>query len=29
MSAGVDKTLLATLAERINSEFEFLQIMEQ
>ena len=29
MSAGVDKTLLATLAERINSEFEFLQKMEQ
>ena len=28
-SAGVDKTLVATLAERMDSEFEFSQKMEQ
>ena len=29
MSAGVDKTLLATLVERMDSKFEFSQKMEQ
>ena len=29
MSAGVDKTLLATLVERVDSEFELSQKMEQ
>ena len=29
MSAGVYKTLLATLPERMNSEFEFSQKKEQ